>query len=1223
MKRNSQNGVALVITLIMLSVVTFMAITFLALSRRERGAVSVTVDQTTAKLMADAALADAESELMARIQSHTNQLLYDMFVSTNCLDTNTSLKLESPDAISRLRIRSRAPVYIATNVADARNLNLAPPPPEFRFYLDLNRNGRFESNGFFAAWDAQGKLVPALDANGQATSAYVSNYFVGDPEWIGMLERPQYPHSRTNRFIGRYAYLVIPSGKALDLNFIHNQAKNLGLNVDGFYRNQGVGSWELNLAAFLRDLNTNSWVTSDYRYNTNLGSGNNSLGWAFLDAKDLLRTRYNNNYNTLNNVFSYLGTPGEHTFQLDLIDEYAAAPLYFRGVSLPLDTDLTLGLTRNRPWAGSDNPNQYTDVQELFNTGNAYLTRRLQGTYNPVTTNSSYDRYTFYRLMAQLGVDSAPANDGKININYQNRPFSLLSATNFVDWTPEGFFTNAAAKLLQTQLDFGNLRLVLTTTNTPIFIPIYPVNYYSAAVHRMLQLAANIYDATTNHYYGTAAVGPAFPSVFRPLFGVTNINVSGVLTRTIYISGYEPAPFTTNVLGTTVWHDLSNPNDRNVRPHDMIYGIPLVVGAKKGYPNFNEFAMQTAVQISRKIQMSKSARSAHPNATNQMYILGISNSFGVEAWNSYTQQFPRALDLRVVHRYSVTLSNYGNLNPLPLSVPRTGTIVSNTSLALNSWEGQGFRIPLQTNLVFLNDAAFISYPTPHFIPFNTNPVANLVFEATPGFPVPQWGLAISNQLQYLMTDHQTGRIVDFVNLDGLNTYFDLTRDLIGNTTATGASSAEASFWQTNRSIGAVPDGVFRQIMESLGQSSNSSSIWVDSNQNPITGAARDKAVDLFRVFVGLTPFKYPTAQMQQELGNSLTHQLPFTPSRKIYQNISWQANDPLVHSTIEDLTDLERTNNVQFAIPLSAMPTNSNLGKLNRRYRPWGGSPMISSDSDTNAFNLGLKDSLVARSDDWNFPSNKFANIGWLGRVHRGSPWQTVYMKAPVVNTNSWRMWAFNYLTHPTNDWRLFDVFTAAPNDNAARGLLGVNQTNQAAWSAVLSGVCVISNSPTTVKNTALTSLGYVPWIIQPASPQLRQIVDNLNLVRSQMPDQVFHHAGEIMAAPALTTASPFLDLRSQNSLYLPDEVYERIPQQIMSLVKPDEPRVVIYAFGQSLSPAGAPMVAPGTSSHLMYTNYYITGEIVSKHILQIQRAPLIKDNPIITSDRFQYSTVE
>jgi hypothetical protein len=41
----------------------------------------------------------------------------------------------------------------------------------------------------------------------------------------------------------------------------------------------------------------------------------------------------------------------------------------------------------------------------------------------------------------------------------------------------------------------------------------------------------------------------------------------------------------------------------------------------------------------------------------------------------------------------------------------------------------------------------------------------------------------------------------------------------------------------------------------------------------------------------------------------------------------------------------------------------------------------------------------------------------------------------------------------------LADIFTTALNDNAARGLLSVNQTNLAAWSAVLSAVTVVSNN--------------------------------------------------------------------------------------------------------------------------------------------------------------------
>ncbi len=92
---------------------------------------------------------------------------------------------------------------------------------------------------------------------------------VGDPEWIGILERPDAPYGPNNKFIARYAFIAVPIGNALDLNAIHNQVFDEGNASSGiclmparrmhYFRNQGVGSWEINLAAFLADLNTNEW----------------------------------------------------------------------------------------------------------------------------------------------------------------------------------------------------------------------------------------------------------------------------------------------------------------------------------------------------------------------------------------------------------------------------------------------------------------------------------------------------------------------------------------------------------------------------------------------------------------------------------------------------------------------------------------------------------------------------------------------------------------------------------------------------------------------------------------------------------------------------------------------------------------------------------------------------------------------------------------------------
>ena len=59
MNRNSQRGVALVITLVMLAMVTVMAVLFLGISRRERTSVTVSASWTDSKLAADSGQARA------------------------------------------------------------------------------------------------------------------------------------------------------------------------------------------------------------------------------------------------------------------------------------------------------------------------------------------------------------------------------------------------------------------------------------------------------------------------------------------------------------------------------------------------------------------------------------------------------------------------------------------------------------------------------------------------------------------------------------------------------------------------------------------------------------------------------------------------------------------------------------------------------------------------------------------------------------------------------------------------------------------------------------------------------------------------------------------------------------------------------------------------------------------------------------------------------------
>src|SRR5882672_8254866 len=82
-KYSSERGVALVVTLILLSVITFMAVTFLVVSRSQHGSVATTTDQTTARLAAESGLQDVQLRLVSPMLAFTNQHVVELIVSTN------------------------------------------------------------------------------------------------------------------------------------------------------------------------------------------------------------------------------------------------------------------------------------------------------------------------------------------------------------------------------------------------------------------------------------------------------------------------------------------------------------------------------------------------------------------------------------------------------------------------------------------------------------------------------------------------------------------------------------------------------------------------------------------------------------------------------------------------------------------------------------------------------------------------------------------------------------------------------------------------------------------------------------------------------------------------------------------------------------------------------------------------------------------------------------
>ena len=1122
MNRNSQRGVALVITLLMLAIITLITVVFLATAKRDSSATNQALALTDAEQSAEAALRRAIADMVSQVMARGDMTGYELTVSRNfdLYPVANPATLRDP----------RVPVSVNTN------RNGTTGPPEDRFYLDLNRNRRFDTNTLGSP---------------------------GDPEWIGIPNKLGEAYSERNKFISRYAYIVLPAGKALDVNYVHNNSANNPSAGIKFFRDQGYGPWEINFGGFLADLYPSVWNgPSPYSYGPYPSP--TPSGFAYADAKSLIDYR-----NPTASFRSLFGNAGAAAFENDNITGGARA--IFAGA----DTD-----DANISWPGAESTRHYFTPSDYFNPS-----KTSADFVNHLNAAVNQDGSVFYRMLAQLTTDSAPEPSGKINLNYDTTLGK--TATDFVSWDAQAvvpappdaaaqgsvrFFTNVAAHLFALQANdfpFPSIQQ----------IPIAPSNLYSAPVHRILQQAANIYDAGR---------GDRFPSVFRPLF---TSNIVGNVTN-VFVTGY------TNDNQVSTYVSWLNGNPLN---------IPMVVGAKKGYPNLNEFTMNQYVQVHRKLQVTRPATNAPVNTTNQMYLIGISNLFGLENWNSYSKAYPYNLNLAIGNLATVSLTNQFGLK-------QTNSVVFgvNTNIPANTWAGGQFRLPVLEQQVLLPNSAY-RFATTSFDPVGTN-----VFEKNVGYPLPYWVLSVSNRLVYVLSDG--GNIVDFVLLNNITSFTDINAELLANNAYQGTPGVSVTIngvWNTNRAGGNsvfVPtEGIKSQMAISLGSQNTTLTEWNSFSMQNGSGQDKDKAIDNLRRFLGLTPFKYRTNALASD--NLLEAQAGFTPAAKMVKTTTWQANDPLVHYQLYDLT-LYPTNAIVQRIvpPNNPAPMNtalSTLGGLNTRYAPWGGNPQLNdpfSPTDPTAFEPTVKDPGVRRSDDWDFPSGKFASVGDLGRVHRGTPWQTVYLKPNVASSGAWLIQGLDNRVHPTNDWRIVDLFTTAVSDQATRGLLSINQTNFAAWSALFSGVAVWTNAvPDAALGISNGPITLNPVLMEPAGnyspadpPALARIVEAINRERDKRPTKTFTNLSELLQVPELTTASPYLNVNSGRQLLfgLNDAAYERIPQQIFSLLKVGSARFVIYSYGQALKPK---TIDPG--SHLA-TDYQITAEVATRTVVRLEGPP-------------------
>ena len=229
--------------------------------------------------------------------------------------------------------------------------------------------------------------------------------------------------------------------------------------------------------------------------------------------------------------------------------------------------------------------------------------------------------------------------------------------------SPVGFFTNVASRLLLAELNLDLTR-----------IQIYPTNQYTPAVHRLLQVTANVYDATTTNFY---------PSVFRPVFSRdadgfgTNVFVSGY-TNVALISGLNDGQLAQPVDAPT----LATMNGVVVNQAVNVYGVPWVIGAKKGFPNFNQFTMQNVVVVERKLQVTRQTL-AGPIATNQLYVFCVSNSVGAELWNSYDSNYIGSIQCLARDNISMVLTNDAPM----VSPPKIINGGFTNTFSVSSWPG--------------------------------------------------------------------------------------------------------------------------------------------------------------------------------------------------------------------------------------------------------------------------------------------------------------------------------------------------------------------------------------------------------------------------------------------------------------------------------------------------------------------------------------------------------
>jgi hypothetical protein len=734
-----------------------------------------------------------------------------------------------------------------------------------------------------------------------------------------------------------------------------------------------------------------------------------------------------------------------------------------------------------------------------------------------------------------------------------------LAAPSFDTSNPRSFFTNVANCLLSAEFN-----LSLTQ------IQVYPNNQYTPAVHRLLQVTANIYDATSTNFY---------PSVFRPLFSTDSTGTN------VFITGYQQVAAVSGINDIQLSQPfdpsaLSTPGVLMTNVPVNVYGVPWIIGAKTGFPAFNQLSMVNSASYIRRLEVVRPTATALPNQTNQMVTMTINNCLGFSFWNSYSNDYVGSGDLTVfagcANNIFLTNSILGPNNPFKFSFV-TNCIVNLSYWPGSHWGANDSGLPSPNSFISANW-------TNTLVPGYAINFANGGFASTNGgfpgspwdstlAPLPPMGLITTNWFQAYILDGN--HVIDYVQLRGPIDSTNLTAALV-DPSFTGQTYY---LWATNTGPTGPSFGIRDQLAISTAEGITlpASAMWT-----PTTGIPY--AAQQIYFAAAFTPAHFYTYNNVLYYNYALTNQAPYTAVRTIFVPYLYQVNDPLVHYLVGDLdagpagiwannytlqNGVWLQNNGAVAQTVPTVPSSLNPGisaggfapneKANSRYQPWGqpASPILQTSSSydfLSPYNLTYKDPGVWGPDCWNFPTNQTWNLNWLGQVHRGTPWQTIYLKASdilqdatlnaygnSVGPATWAVWGGDTIdsasSAPVTDRQLVNLLAALLNTNDLRTQFSVNNPNPNAWTALFDGFAVLTNS----------SSGLVPSLVSSNSPPALALAD---AILAFHPYQPFLAIGDILAVPTLTEQSPYLAGAAVTSVT--DEAYEAIPSQLLPLLRTD-----------------------------------------------------------------------